>query len=91
MHDNFYFYATTVNIPMGFYTPWTYSHGLRIFIRCNDEKQENFLFSFLICNNGDMQQSNLFIFLFSLMQCKCRKINMLKRKIINAMLESKYR
>jgi hypothetical protein len=27
MHIYFYFYATTVNIPMGSYTPQNYSHG----------------------------------------------------------------
>jgi hypothetical protein len=34
MHDIFiyYFYATTVNIPTGFYTPRSIHMGLRIFI-----------------------------------------------------------
>jgi hypothetical protein len=27
MHIYFYFYATTMNIPVGFYTPQNYSYG----------------------------------------------------------------
>jgi hypothetical protein len=37
MHDNFYFYATTVNIPTGFYTVDLLTWGLGFY---NDTKME---------------------------------------------------
>jgi hypothetical protein len=37
MHDNFYFYATTVNIPMGFYTVNVLMWGLGFY---NDAMME---------------------------------------------------
>jgi hypothetical protein len=54
MHDNFYFYATTVNIPIGFYTPRPTYMGLRILYDAMMEYSKG-TFYFLICNNDDMQ------------------------------------